>query len=167
MRLFVALHFSPDIRRVLLDAIGDIRAQARQANTTRPENLHLTLAFIGETEAVAAAREAVDACVRPAFVLTVGGSGRFGDLYWAGIRENPALSQLAGNVRDALRQRGFAIESRPFSPHVTLARQVRCDTPLRLALPETAMTVRRISLMKSERINGRLTYTEVHGRDLP
>lgn len=173
MRLFVALHFSPEVRRVLLGAIGEIRAGARQANTTRPENLHLTLAFIGETDNLRGAREAVSSCVRPAFGLSVGGFGRFGggfgrfgDLYWAGIGKNPELAALAEAVQAALRAHGFEIERRPFKPHITLARQVQSDAPLRLTVPETSMTVGRIALMRSERISGKLTYTEVFGAEL-
>ena len=49
MRLFIAIRFSPEIRQTLLDAVSGLRAQARSGNFTRPENLHLTLAFLGET----------------------------------------------------------------------------------------------------------------------
>jgi len=166
MRLFVAIHFSPEVRRVLLDAMDEIRRNARQANVTRPENLHLTLAFIGETTDIRGAREAIDGIAGPTFGLVVGGAGHFGDILWAGIAENPALAALAESVQNALRARGFSIERRPWRPHITLARQVRSDGPLKLSIPETAMTVGRVSLMKSERINGRLTYTEVCGKDL-
>jgi 2'-5' RNA ligase len=166
MRLFVAIHFSPEVRNVLLAAMREIGQAARQANVTRPENLHLTLAFIGETSDIRGARDAIDGIVCPAFVLTVGGSGHFGDLFWAGIAENPDLAALAQTVQNALRARGFAIERRPYNPHITLARQVRTEEPRRLRIPETAMTANRISLMKSERVGGRLTYTEVFGKNL-
>jgi len=166
MRLFVAIHFSPEVRRVLLNAMDEIRRGARRANVTRPENLHLTLAFIGETNDIRGAREAINGIACPAFGLVVGGAGRFGDLFWAGISDNPALAALAETVQSDLRARGFAIERRPFRPHITLARQVRSDGPLRLLIPETAMTVARVSLMKSQRIGGRLTYTEVGGKEL-
>lgn len=166
MRLFVAVHFSPEVRRALLTAMDEIRRNARGANVTRPENLHLTLAFIGETDHIQGAREAIDRVVRPAFRLTVGGSGRFGDLYWAGIAESPELYALAETTQNALRAQGFSIERRPFRAHITLARKVQSEGPLRLSIPETAMTVDRVSLMKSERQGGRLTYTEVYGRDL-
>ncbi|NCB51397.1 MAG: RNA 2',3'-cyclic phosphodiesterase [Clostridia bacterium] len=166
MRLFVAVHFSPEVRRALLTAMNEIRRTARDANVTRPENLHLTLAFIGETNDIRGAREALDGIVCPAFELTVGGSGRFGDLLWAGISENQALATLAEDIQNALRDRGFDIERRPFKPHITLARQVRSEGPLRLIIPDTKMIVSRVSLMKSERVNGRLTYTEVYGKVL-
>lgn len=167
MRLFVAVRFSPEIDRALLAAAAELRRQADAARLTRPENLHLTLAFIGETENVRAAREAVLGLTARAFPLSVGGCGRFGDLWWAGIAPSPDLQALAAETGDALRRRGFAIERRPFKPHITLARQVEAKAPIRLELPLLTMTVRRVSLMRSDRVAGRLTYTEVCGRDLP
>lgn len=166
MRLFVAIHFSEDVKRVLLNVIGQLREQAAGGNYTRPENLHLTLAFIGESEDVAAIKEAMDGCEGPGFDLTVGGFGHFGSLYWVGIRKAPALAALAEELQNALRQRGFPIEERPFKPHITVGREIRTKGPLRVDVPETTMRADRISLMKSERINGKLTYTEVYGRAL-
>lgn len=166
MRLFVAVHFTPEIRRALLDAAGELRRQSASARMTRPENLHLTLAFIGETENRRAAQEAVLGLSAAPFSIAVGGCGRFGDLWWAGVAPSPALSSLAAEVGEALRQRGFVLDRRPFRPHITLARQVESAAPIRLSLPEMTMTVRRVSLMRSDRIAGRLTYTEVCGRVL-
>ena len=52
MRLFVAIQFSPAVRSTLLEAVETLRRQG-SGRFTRPENLHLTLAFIGETEDLA------------------------------------------------------------------------------------------------------------------
>ena len=52
---------------------------------TRPENLHLTLAFLGEAESAAPAQAALEAaCTGGAVSLTVGGLGHFDDVWWAG-----------------------------------------------------------------------------------
>lgn len=166
MRLFIAVHFSDEIRRNLLDAISSLRAQATSANFTRPENLHLTLAFIGETSNTAAVRRVMDAVAAEPLSLTVGGSGRFGDLWWAGVDKNPSLQKLADGLRDGLCGAGFDIDRRAFQPHVTLARRLVSDVPVRLSVPRAAMTVSRVSLMSSERVNGRLVYTEIYGRAL-
>jgi len=165
MRLFAAIRFSQEIEAVLKGAAEQLRAQA-SGRFTHPENLHLTLVFIGETDRIEEAKAAVRSCAAPPFEMAVRGAGRFGDLYWAGIAPNPELRRLAQDVQDKLRERGFAIERQEWKPHITIARQVSFKTPPRLCIPETAMTVGRISLMKSERINGRLTYTEVYGRKL-
>ena len=60
MRLFAAIRFSPAVEEALWAAVGDLRC--RGAGTfTRRENLHLTLAFLGETADAAAAEAAVEA----------------------------------------------------------------------------------------------------------
>ncbi len=166
MRLFVAIHFSSEVKDLLLSAIGELKAKSISGNFTSPENLHLTLAFIGETDKVSDIRAAVDRCVVPPFEMAVSGTGRFGSIYWVGIENNPKLKALAESLQAELRGSGFDIENREFKPHITLARQVEASSPVSLNIKRTAMTVSRISLMKSERIRGKLTYTEVYGREL-
>lgn len=82
------------------------------------------------------------------------------------MRKNPDLSALAGQVQRAFSQKGFSLEQRPFAAHLTLGRQVLLPQGFDLrafskTLPACTMQVERVSLMKSERINGRLTYTEL------
>lgn len=166
MRLFVAITFSPEVKAALLDAQTQLRAVSTDGNFTREENLHLTLAFIGESKDLITIRRVIDRSAGEAFSMAIGGAGRFGDLYWVGIEENPALRALADRLCKGLRAAGFPIEDRPFKAHITLVRQLRAAKPPRIDVPRTEMPVTRISLMKSERINGKLTYTEVYGRDL-
>ena len=166
MRLFVAIHFSREVKNVLLSAIDELKAQTVSGKFTSPENLHLTLAFIGESDKVLAIRTAIDSCAIPPFEMAVSGTGHFGNLYWVGIEFSQKLKALAESLQSELRISGFDIENREFKPHITLARQVETSSPVSLNIKRTAMTVSRISLMKSERIGGRLTYTEVYGRAL-
>ena len=146
----------------------DMLRRQGKANFTRPENLHLTLAFIGETNDTEAAKRALDAVCRgaEAFKMTVGGAGNFGDLWWTGIEKNRELESLAQSIRGALRAVGFRIDTKPFKPHITLAREMRAYGEVRLDVPLTEMVVGRVSLMRSERIGGRLVYTEIHGVEL-
>ncbi|WP_298019389.1 RNA 2',3'-cyclic phosphodiesterase [uncultured Dysosmobacter sp.] len=161
MRLFAAIRFSPAVRASLLEAAAALQRQGA-GRFTRPENFHLTLAFIGETEKLAEAKAALEAaCTGGPVSLTVGGLGHFGDLWWTGIRENPRLAALALGVQQALRDQGFSVEKRPWKPHVTLVRQWRGPCP-RLTVREVSMRAERVSLMKSERIHGKLTYTEIY-----
>ena len=166
MRLFIAIHFSTEIKNVLLSAIEELKAKSVSGNFTSPENLHLTLAFIGESDRVSTICAAIDRCAVPAFDMAVSGAGRFGSIYWVGIENNPKLKALAESLQAELRKNGFEIENREFKPHITLARKVEASSPVSLNVKRTAMTVSRISLMKSERIGGKLTYTEVYGREL-
>lgn len=165
MRLFVAIRFSPEIETVLMKTAAALR-EAGSGSFTRRENLHLTLAFLGETEDLAGARAALDEAVTGGrFAITVGGFGSFGDLLWVGVDSGGRLETLAGSVQDSLRRRGFAIERRNWKPHITVARRYRGPRP-RIVVPRCAMTVTRVSLMCSERIGGVLTYTERYGIDL-
>ncbi len=166
MRLFIAIQFSEEVRQTLLSQIDALKKQVTAGNFTRPENLHLTLAFIGESDRAGGLRRIIDRCTCPTFELAVSGGGHFGSLYWVGVEKNPALSALAERLRAELLAEGFALEERAFKPHITIARQLEPDKPVSVSAPRTAMTVSRISLMRAERIGGKLVYTEVYGKKL-
>ncbi len=166
MRLFIAIRFSEEILQTLLSAQERLRAAGARGNYTAPENLHLTLVFIGESDDVLTLRRVIDRAAGKAFPLAVSGAGRFGELWWAGVEKCPELEALASRLREGCRRAGFRVDEKPFRAHVTLARQLKYDAPPRLNVPRTEMTVGRVSLMKSERAGGKLTYTEVYGRDL-
>lgn len=166
MRLFIAVRFSEEIHDLLLESIASLKSQSLSGSFTSPQNLHLTLAFIGETNRISAIRRAMDEPAASPFTLTVAGSGRFGNLWWAGVEESPALLRLATQLQNSLRHVGFSIESRPFKPHITLGRQIVPRNSISLTVPPVSMTVDRIVLMKSERLDGRLTYTSIYERPL-
>ena len=165
MRLFAAIQFSPAVRSALGRAIVALRAQGG-GTFTRPENLHLTLAFIGETDRVEDAKAALKrAAAGGGFRLTAEGLGRFDDLWWAGVRENAKLEALALGVQQSLRDAGFPIEKRPWKPHITLVRRWHGPKP-QVTLSPTSMRAHKVSLMKSERIDGQLVYTEIYSVEL-
>lgn len=170
MRLFVAIRFSPQVEQSLLRAQGALQRQGT-GRFTRPENFHLTLAFIGETDRLDEAKEAVRSVSQPAFRVRLEGVGAFGNLYWAGIAPNPALQGLQREVSQGLRSRGFSLEKRAFRPHLTLCRQLRPDGAFALSAVEKALgtpecRITRVSLMESLRINGTLVYRERFGKNL-
>lgn len=102
----------------------------------KQETLHLTLAFLGDVplDRLAAVRAEGDAliarrqremAIRPAPVFDRFGWWRHNRVVWAGCSaRDPALDALAGDLCDALRGAGFALENRDFVPHVTLLRKV-------------------------------------------
>lgn len=103
-----------------------------EARWTRPEGIHLTFRFLGETpeERIAAIREGLAAALRPAapFRLVTGAAGFFGSparprVLWTALDgETAAAAELAARIETALLPMGFAPEERPFRPHLTLAR---------------------------------------------
>ena len=111
MRLFVAVNFTDQVKHSLLDGICSLRTQASRGNFTREENLHLTLAFLGETKEVVTAKYALTQYRCQPFILTVAGCVRFGDLWWAGGGQGsrktanpPHIHDGGRNLPDALRQ---------------------------------------------------------------
>ena len=125
MRLFVAITLPEDLR----SSLGDLCSGLPGARWVAPENLHLTLRFIGEVEGHEA--EDIDAalsgirCER--FFLTLAGVGDFGDgkrlrSVWVGVEPNGTLERLQAKVEQAIQRAGQPPEKRKFKPHVTLAR---------------------------------------------
>ena len=168
MRLFIAVNFDEETRRNI-SAVQERLREIGRGSFSRPENLHLTLAFLGEVapDRAAAVRQTMErTAVRP-LVLTFDHVGRFqrdgGDIWWIGLAENKALLELQKELCGHLSAAGFPLESRRFSPHITLAREVLLHRqPDRGALLDAPFSARAdaICLMLSERVGGRLTYTE-------
>ena len=160
MRLFFALRLSPSVAEALTQAQADLRRQGR-GTFPPPENLHLTLAFLGETEALSEATAALAAIRARPFSLSVGGPpGHFDDVWWAGVTADRALKDLALSLQADLRRRGFSLEERPFRPHITLVRRWRGEAP-QVSVPHAKMVVRQVSLFQSDLTGGRRVYTEV------
>lgn len=130
MRLFVALEIPTEVRENLAALIESLRAISPQARWVRPENLHVTLKFIGEVrEAKLSAIRAALASVRSEQPVTLDfrGLGFFPSekhprVFWAGIEASPNLKTLAAEIDGAAEKLGIPREQRPFSPHLTLAR---------------------------------------------
>ena len=160
MRLFIAINFSPKIKAYLMDTMNDLKDNGVLGNYTKIENLHLTLAFIGEVNTAEPIKRIMDGFSFKKFSIKLKNSGNFRDILWAGIDDNIHLKKLAYLLQDKLRENGYDIEKRSFKPHITLVRQA--DKIIKPSVFEASMPVEYISLMKSERINGRLTYTEIH-----
>lgn len=165
MRLFIAVNFDSTTKEKLL-AVQRRLAAAAGGNFTRPENLHLTVLFLGEIGDDSAVRRAVAARFQEPVELQFDRIGTFRrDLYWVGVAPSPALNRLYEGLRDDLTRAGFHGDwGETLTPHITLAREVSLRGRPDLAFEPFSMTARRLSLMKSERVAGRLTYAEVYGK---
>jgi len=170
MRLFIAINFNNSTRDSLLALRDELRSSAECGSFTLPENLHITLAFLGECTAkqTSAAKAVMDSLSFKPLDVRIERVGRFGSnqgeaLWWAGAGVSDALSDLHRELTDKLIAAGFSLDTRKFSPHITLGRRVVTDAVPQRVEP-FGETVRKIDLMKSERINGRLIYTAIHHR---
>lgn len=175
MRLFIAVNFNEDIKDSLQKDMARLAEYTIEGNFSRRENLHLTLVFIGETDDVEAVKVAMQVIDDAPMTLFISGFGRFrrdaGDIYWRGVKRSKELENIYHKLVKALVNQGFAIDAKPFKPHLTLGRQVVVKPEFDMYKFEKTLSrlhadVNRISLMKSERVAGRLKYTEIYGVDL-
>lgn len=132
MRLFIAVDLAPGVLEETGGLVERLRRFAPEAKWVKPESLHVTLAFLGEVpdeqrpeidrvvQAVASAHQPLK--------LRARGGGAFGTkrhprVLWVGLEgEIEKLASIQGALSRALQPLGFEPESRPFKPHLTLAR---------------------------------------------
>jgi len=106
-----------------------------------PENMHITVRFIGDIDEARAedldgALGLVDA---PGFEVSLGDLGAFSrgkrtTSVWVGVEKNPALEFLYERVESLVVREGLPPEGRKFSPHVTIARFSRSSAPRQAAV---------------------------------
>jgi 2'-5' RNA ligase len=128
MRLFAGLDLPAATVRNLEELLDRLRPTAR-IPWSPPANLHITTKFIGEwpLDRLDQLREALSALPqRPLVEVNVAKVGFFPNaraprVFWCGI-EAHGLERLAADTDDATGRLGIARETRPFSPHLTLAR---------------------------------------------
>ena len=135
MRLFVALEVPIEVRDGFAALIKELRAadssfSKNRARWVRPENLHVTLKFIGHVDSGRAdgIRAALGEVRSDRGVeLRFRGLGFFPNekrpkVLWVGIEASPNLATLANEIDARLHKLGILGETREFAPHLTLAR---------------------------------------------
>jgi len=165
IRLFVAMLLPDDLKKKLAILISDLRPLAGGIKWVEPENLHLTLKFIGErpetdvdsiTRAVGLALAS-----RKKFEVQIKGCGGFPNLrnpkvIWVGMENAGPTIEMAAQIDGKLQPLGIAPETRPFSPHLTIGRvKMKTNlTPLSIQMGKTnfdagILNVDRVGLVKS------------------
>ncbi len=171
MRLFIAIQFNDEIKYELLVVQNKLKKHLN-GNFTRSENLHLTLVFLGEYDRKMQYQAclAMDSVKEHSFEVSLGRLGRFGKaedgLIWIDMKPHDRLIALHKMVCDALDERNLPYDKKPFIPHITLVR--RCGAlPDNISAKGTAhQAVSKVSLMLSERKNGKLIYSELYSINL-
>ena len=162
MRLFIAIQLSDGIRNSLSAVQTYLRDHGVRGNYTKIENLHLTLAFIGEYSDPDFVLEVIRSVPFAPFPMRIEGFGSFGDLYWCGIGGNDDLLIYVKRLRRALAENGIPFDRKKFSPHITLIRRAEYDRNFPgVTIPDMSMQVSGVSLMRSDRTKSGMVYTEV------
>ncbi len=187
LRLFVAVELPASVRKRLADVAAELRGKGlERLRWVKPENIHITLKFLGETPALRtpeiedglrAAAEGV-----AAHELTLGELGKFGGrrnprVLWVDVRGDvDALKALQKRVDEKIGVLGFPPDERPFAAHLTLARvpqelAKQVARPLSeaieaVAVPHPAIPVREVVLMSSDLRPDGPVYTRLCGVEL-
>lgn len=170
-RLFIAAELPAEVREALVTAQDRLRRDRPPVRWVAPEAMHLTLRFLGETDARllpqigAALRKSLGG--HKSIALRLADAGAFSNLrrpnvVWAGVGgDTAALERAASAISAALDPLGLPRDARPFRAHLTLGRvrreadaaqQERLGAAIRALppFPPLAWTVERVALFRSE-----------------
>lgn len=180
IRSFVAIEISDGVRDGLKALQQNLKKAGARVGWVAPENIHLTLVFLGDVfrsqiEPLANALDAAAARIVP-FCYEVAGSGFFGSprsprVIWVGVNEQgDAITGLQACAVAAVRELGLKTEDRPFHPHLTLGRvrtRDRVDelTSLLASAKSTtygSVEVHRLLLMQSHLEHQGVRYSVLH-----
>ena len=146
MRLFIAIRLSDEMCKALVQCMHDLKKQGVEGNYVPAQNLHMTLAFIGEYKDPDKVKKVMEKVSLPQCRLSLSEKGNFGNLLWAGVKGNQKLKSYVKELREELN---------------TLIRKASARKPYQVRLPKAEMTVEKVSLMKSEMKNGKVVYKEL------
>jgi 2'-5' RNA ligase len=180
VRTFIALPLPADVKT----ALGELNEKLattvspRAVRWVRPERMHLTLRFLGETAvadlpAIQAALEPIKA---PPFTLTLDGLGGFPNrkrprVIWVGLRETSGeLAKLKRKLDATLAPLGWEKEKRRFNPHLTLGRVKKIGGVGKLAwntaVPAADWGVTAVQFIQSDLQPDGPVYTVLHEQQL-
>ena len=160
MRLFIAIKLNSELRNALTDVQKHLIRRGIRGNYTNTDNLHITLAFIGEYDEPDFVTEVISEVPFSPFPISLSTLGHFGNLWWVGLDDNDELDSYVKRLRKALSEAGIPFDKKKFSPHITLIRKAIGTLPA-VSVPKTVMSVDHISLMRSERGPKGMIYTEI------
>ncbi|MBF0487058.1 MAG: RNA 2',3'-cyclic phosphodiesterase [Nitrospirae bacterium] len=177
-RTFIAIDISEAQRTEIAQTVNSLKPLRANVKWVRPENLHLTVKFLGDLdegviEKIALTLKELSSCHSP-FQIKLRTIGAFSslkrpDIIWTGVTKSPELDSLAADIEERLSLIGIKKEGRPFSPHLTIARvkSLRDYTPLYEKLCAISdkdfgvCDVREIALMRSDLTPGGAQYARL------
>jgi 2'-5' RNA ligase len=172
VRAFVALELGAAVRDAIGKLMASLRARTPGARWVRPEGVHLTLRFLGDTPperieellpllaAAASGCEPVEA--RATGLGTFPGPGKPPRVLWLGIGLPPSALSLQAACERAAVAVGFPREERPFRGHLTLARfRERVSRPALPPVDLGPIPLQTLALVRSELRPGGAVYTAI------
>jgi len=131
MRAFIAIELPEEIKTILSNIQDELRQTRADVKWVKPENIHLTLKFLGEVEQDKVSKiqlvlEEIAQENSP-FAVYLSSLGAFPKLQyprvvWIGITNEQLVLKIAEHLEKEIVKIGLLAESRPFSTHITLGR---------------------------------------------
>ena len=123
MRQFIALTFNSSFKEELVHIIDSLKEEGIQGKYYDPDNLHMTLAFFGETNRQDEIMKIIQSIPFPEITIPTNRIGHFKKIYWVGVKENPELDAYVNTLRNTLKQHDIPFDENPFYPHITILRK--------------------------------------------
>lgn len=184
LRSFIAIEIPGEIQNAIARSTASLQRALPKpvVRWVAPQNVHLTLKFLGDVSPANLERMAdvlkVEAAAHKVFSMSVDGLGAFPSLrrarvIWIGLNAPPSLVAIQRGVEAASARLGYATEERPFSPHLTIGRVGQNITTadlqkIRVAMEETSVghlgqvEVNAIHIFKSDLRPGGSVYTHLY-----
>jgi 2'-5' RNA ligase len=183
IRTFICIELPETLKSKIGQVQDSLKQHGGNVSWTRPQNIHLTLKFLGDVEEIriAGIAAAIEEVVGkyPTFTLIPSGQGVFPTpkaprVFWVGVKdESNTLPELAREIEERLEEFGFEKEKRRFTPHLTIgrARQPNKAAELGKAFLETNFSAEpfeatEIIVMQSELNPAGSIYTPLHHAEL-
>jgi len=163
MRLFIGISPTAEVRKSLVRMQNFLQRHGITGTYLTPENLHMTLAFIGEYPEIDPVMDTLEEVPFSSFEITYTHIGTFREsIVWGGIEPSEPLNTLAKRLRRQLAAADIPFDHGTFSPHFTLARHADFSKGIpQTKIEPVTMTVDRITLYRSDRGKNGMIYTEV------
>jgi RNA 2',3'-cyclic 3'-phosphodiesterase len=184
LRSFIAIEVPVEIQNAIAHSVAALKNALPKplVHWVAPQNVHLTLKFLGDVSPSNLKQLAetlkVEAASHDMFSISAGGLGAFPSprrarVIWVGLDAPPALGTLQNGVESAAAQLGYAQEQRSFSPHLTIGRVGQTVTASDLQQIRTALEATKVGILgtfraeavhifKSELKPGGSVYTRLY-----
>lgn len=123
MRQFIALTFNSSFKEEIVHIMDSLKEENIEGKYYDPDNLHMTLAFFGETNRQDEIMEIIQSIPLPEITITLNRIGHFKKIYWVGIKDNPVLEEYVTTLRNTLKAHDIPFDEKPFYPHITILRK--------------------------------------------
>lgn len=164
MRLFIAYKLSDNTKNAIINYQNNMKKMGITGNYSHKENLHITLAFIGEVDKnnYEKIKESIKNYRFEKTNIHISGIGSFSEVVYAHVDYNEYLNNVAKQLRKILDNNKIEYSKSKFKAHITLIRQPNSDVKSIMKNQDLHIDddLKEIILYESTRINGKLTYIE-------